>query len=202
MPTDTRAILHGHPEKGGLCFFVMEGTREGVLQKLAMHRWNGTPRVEADTALYVDAEPAQESELLEDDVEADVPWGLDKIADKEGNMMGELNGRGVDVYVWDTGIRTSHEEFGGRAVPALETFGSEPRECTDTDADCAADEHGHGTFCAAIIGGNSVGVAPNVKLHAVKVIDGPVGKLTSLHTALDWLLQQNLASSPPSSASV
>jgi len=204
MPTDTRAVAHGHPEKGGLCFFTMEGTHEGVRQKLAMHRWNGTPKVEANRALYVDAEAAEESERLE---EAGLPWGLDLIDQKSSTMdgkfesMGNHKGKGVKVYVFDTGIRTSHREFEGRAVPELETFGPKLKKCfwkikkkSWYVKDCAVDGHGHGTFCAGIIGGKNVGVAPKVGLHAVKVIDGSEGKVGSLYLAFNELLQRDLES--------
>jgi len=200
MPNNTRAVIHGHPERGGLCFFIMEGTREGVWQKLAMHRWNSTPIVETDTALYFDAqEVAQESDQLQSD---DSPWnwGLDRIDQRKKNQidnifkpMSKTGGNGVDVYVIDTGIRTSHEEFEGRAKPKLETFEGVPKDCTNTkDRDCAADTHGHGTFCAAIVGGRKSGVAKKATLHAVKVHDGTSGTSKNLHVAFDWLLSRNL----------
>mmetsp|Transcript_113723 Transcript_113723/g.226326 ORF Transcript_113723/g.226326 Transcript_113723/m.226326 type:complete len:521 (+) Transcript_113723:43-1605(+) len=195
MPNNTRALIHGHPDSGGLCFFVMEGTREGVLQKLTMHHWKNTPNVETDTAVYLD-QYGQESDKLKDDVEGDVPWGLDRIDAREGldgsfKPMSQKGGVDVHVYVMDTGIRTSHEEFGGRAVPTLETFEHVPKAC-EGDNDCAVDNNGHGTFCAAAIGGHSAGVAPQATLHAVKVHDGTNGTAKSLYLAFDWLLSQDL----------
>mmetsp|Transcript_113721 Transcript_113721/g.226314 ORF Transcript_113721/g.226314 Transcript_113721/m.226314 type:complete len:523 (+) Transcript_113721:43-1611(+) len=197
MPNNTRALIHGHPDSGGLCFFVMEGTREGVWQKLAMHRWSSTPKVETDTAVHFDAQVARESDQLRT-VGGLENWGLDRIDQRNDNLddvfepMSKTGGSGVDVYVMDTGIRTSHTEFGGRAVPKLETFEGESKECKNTDEDCAEDAQGHGTYCAAIVGGKNAGVAPQATLHAVKVHDGTNGTAKSLYLAFDWLLSQDL----------
>jgi len=177
----------------------MEGTREGVWQKLAMHRWNSTPNVETDTAVHFDAkEVALESDKLQSEGVSN--WGLDRIDQRKKTPVGDgvfepmskTGGSGVEVYVMDTGIRTSHKEFQGRAKPKLETFEGVPKECKNTDQDCAADTHGHGTYCAAIVGGTNFGVAKHATLHAVKVHNGTTGTSKTLHIAFDWLLSQNL----------
>ncbi|KAK2067851.1 hypothetical protein P8C59_001557 [Phyllachora maydis] len=77
-------------------------------------------------------------------------------------------GRGITVYVLDTGIRVTHQEFQGRAV-----WGANFVD------DVQADEHGHGTHVAATIGGATYGVAKNVNLVAVKVLDAEGGGSTS-----------------------
>ena len=69
-------------------------------------------------------------------------------------------GLGVNVYVVDTGVRTTHLEFGGRAFAA---FNARPFE------DGAGDCHGHGTHVAGIVGGVRSGVAKSVTLHSVRV---------------------------------
>src|SRR5215207_4557686 len=47
------------------------------------------------------------------------PWGLDRIDQRNRPLNGTYNynwtGSGVRVYVIDTGIRTTHTQFGGRA---------------------------------------------------------------------------------------
>jgi len=186
MPKGTRAEFRGHPENGGLCIFIMEGTREGVLEELRSHHWKATPKVETDTTGFLldDLDQGEAHTVASDAAEAlyerdDVPWGLDRIDDRTGldgrfHPMGDAGGAGVHVYVFDTGIRTSHAEFGGRATPMLEVLGHGLKECIaegHVDQDCAADHQGHGTFCAAVIGGRNFGVAPQARLHAVKVVD-------------------------------
>merc|ERR1719245_556640 len=94
-------------------------------------------------------------------------WGLDKI----GVPGRSATGSGVHVYVLDTGIRTTHKDFGGRAVPTLDlSTGGPPFPCSPGDTSCARDVHGHGTHCAGTVGGSEYGVANESTLHAVKVL--------------------------------
>ena len=79
-----------------------------------------------------------------------------------------LTGRGVDVYVLDSGIRTTHVEFGGRAKPlpdcdVADLFYGEHQN----GSDCT----GHGTHVAGTIGGKLTGVAPGVKLFSVRIVN-------------------------------
>ena len=67
----------------------------------------------------------------------------------------------MTAYVIDTGIRTSHSEFGGRAVSGFDAV----------DGGAADDCNGHGTHVAGTIGGSTYGVAKGVKLVAVRVLD-------------------------------
>ena len=91
-------------------------------------------------------------------------WGLDRIDQRESTLDGKYNmttsGDGVNAYVIDTGIRTTHKEFEGRASSDWTAYGED-----------AEDALGHGTHVAGTIGGKSFGVAPKVKLHAIKVLD-------------------------------
>jgi len=68
-------------------------------------------------------------------------------------------GSGVTVYVIDTGIRTTHNDFGGRA-----TFGY------DATGEGSGDGNGHGTHCAGTVGGTTYGIAKRANLVAVKVL--------------------------------
>jgi subtilisin family serine protease len=71
------------------------------------------------------------------------------------------SGQNVDVYVIDTGIKLTHNEFEGRAV-----WGA---NYVDSIRD---DNNGHGTHCAGTIGGATIGVARNCRLVAVRVLNG------------------------------
>ena len=52
--------------------------------------------------------------------EASPPWGLDRVDQRTLPLSASYSytatGSGVNVYIIDTGIRTSHTEFGGRAA--------------------------------------------------------------------------------------
>lgn len=56
-------------------------------------------------------------------------------------MIGE--GYGVDIYIADTGIERSHQEFNGRAAHFYTYYGSD-----------SIDVNGHGTHAAALAGTN------------------------------------------------
>jgi len=119
-------------------------------------------------------------------------WGLDRIDDRSG-LDNSYNppaggGNGVHVYVLDTGIRTTHDDFGGRAIPTIDCVGNRCVVCNG-GANCAQDKNGHGTHCAGTVGGSQSGVAKNAILHGVKVLDnGGSGQWTWYTMALDWIL--------------
>ena len=68
----------------------------------------------------------------------------------------------MNVYVLDTGIHYTHEEFEGRAHYGYDVIGDglEGRDC-----------RGHGTHCAGTIGGKTYGVAKKVTLWSVRVLN-------------------------------
>lgn len=119
------------------------------------------------------------------------PWGLRQIG-ALGNA--RRGGRGVHVYVMDTGIRTSHEEFNGRAKPLMQVQDGIATSCAGLkDEECGDDVHGHGTHVAATLGGEKCGVAAKSTLHAVKVMnDQGVGSFTSFVAGLDAVLASRM----------
>jgi subtilisin family serine protease len=104
-------------------------------------------------------------------------WGLDRIDQQSlplnNNYHYDYNGTGVRVYVLDTGIRTTHTNFGGRAFWA-----------TDCTGDGQSDNDGHGTHVAGTIGSATYGVAKNVSLYAVKICSGPTGNATCPYSVI------------------
>jgi subtilisin family serine protease len=122
-------------------------------------------------------------------------WGLDRIDSRalalDGAYDGPANGgENVHVYVLDTGIKTTHEDFASRAIPTLEVLGDGPVECNANDVLCAGDMQGHGTHCAGTIGGTAYGVAKGVTLHAVKILsDSGSGSFSWFIEALEWVVQ-------------
>ena len=94
-------------------------------------------------------------------------WGLDRI-DQRNLPLNDTyaynnNGDGVNAYVIDTGILTTHWEFRGRASNIYDAFGGDGT----TIIDC----NGHGSHVAGIIGGRTFGVAKQVQLFGVRVLD-------------------------------
>lgn len=80
----------------------------------------------------------------------------------------------------DTGIRVQHKEFGGRARCV---FNAVERET-------CADQNSHGTHVAALVGGENFGVAKNVTLHGVKVLNkNGDGTFADLLAGLDYVVK-------------
>lgn len=99
-----------------------------------------------------------------DATQSNPPWGLDRIDQRNRplNAIYTFNwtGAGVFAYVIDTGILTSHTQFGGRAANVFDAFGGNGQDC-----------NGHGTHVAGTIGGSTFGVAKSVNLRGVRVLN-------------------------------
>jgi subtilisin family serine protease len=110
-------------------------------------------------------------------------WGLDRIDQRPLPLDLTHNypndGSDVTVYIIDTGMRLDHTEYAGRAVSGYDYI--------DNDND-ATDCHGHGTHVAGTVGGTTVGVAKNVNLVAVRVLDcAGSGTYTQVISGVDWV---------------
>jgi subtilisin family serine protease len=92
-------------------------------------------------------------------------WGLDRINQRNlpvDKLYAYANdGEGVNAYVIDTGILTTHWEFQGRASN-IYNFDHE-----GNGVDC----NGHGSHVAGIIGGQTFGVAKKARLLGVRVLN-------------------------------
>ncbi|HKY27708.1 MAG TPA: S8 family peptidase [Pyrinomonadaceae bacterium] len=102
--------------------------------------------------------------MTADATQSNPPWGLDRIDQRNRplNAIYTFNwtGSGVRVYVIDTGIRTAHTQFGGRASNVFDAFGGNGQDC-----------HGHGTHVAGTVGGSTFGVAKSSLLRGVRVLN-------------------------------
>jgi len=162
----------GNPSEGGAALVIFHGTEEEL--ELFLQGRSGALAVEEDVPVAKVSHRLDSGRSLATQALNSAIWGLDRIdadqgLDQEYDNQG-LTGKGVHVYVTDTGIRTTHSDFGGRAVPSLEALGNGVVECNG-DPNCALDNDGHGTHCAGIVGGNLFGVAKEATLHAAKVLD-------------------------------
>lgn len=112
-------------------------------------------------------------------------WGLQRI----GAFERTHTGKGVHVYVLDSGIRASHVMFGGRAIAEVEAVGKWRRCADSVDTACAQDFNGHGTHAAGIVAAAGYGVAPGATVHAVKVAhESEQVSSTNLLSALDYVI--------------
>ena len=120
-------------------------------------------------------------------------WGLDRIDQRETELNDTYNytltGAGVSVYVFDSGINSSHEEFTGRIEPGFNVI---------NDAYGTEDCSGHGSHTASLIGGTTYGVAKQVKLIPVRVLNCRSGNSSSatLYTAINWVIEHHQTGVP------
>ena len=99
-------------------------------------------------------------------------------------------GEGVVVAVLDTGIDSAHPEFAGRLLPG--------QNFVDNGDATAADDNGHGTHVAGIIGAalnnaqGAAGAAPNCTILPLKVLDSTnTGTWSNIVTGVLAAIGQN-----------
>lgn len=117
-------------------------------------------------------------------IQGGVDWGLDRIDQRNlplnDDYQYQADGRGVNAYIIDSGIRISHQDFEGRA-----RHGYDAIEDDETSEDC----NGHGTHMAGLVGGRSYGVAKGAHLIGVRVLDcSGTGSVGDLIAGLDWVV--------------
>jgi subtilisin family serine protease len=118
-------------------------------------------------------------------IQSNPPKGLDRTSERllplDNQYTYGQTGLGVHAYVLDTGILTSHNEFGVRASGVFfDAFGGQGQDC-----------NGHGTHVAGTIGGTTYGIAKDVTLHAVRVLGcNGSGSESGVVAGVNWVLSQ------------
>jgi subtilisin family serine protease len=110
-------------------------------------------------------------------------WGLRRITVRnlplnDNYTYPDHAGNGTYAYVIDTGVKFTHPEFEGRVLNGP-NYSSDRGNSTDLN--------GHGTHVAGIIGSKTYGVAKNVTIVAVKVLDARgAGTVSGVIAGLNW----------------
>lgn len=125
---------------------------------------------------------------LSSGVESNATWGLDRI-DERGLQLDSVyqyntTGAGVNAYIIDTGIRADHVEFTGRVLTGTSTVG---------DLNGTNDCNGHGTHVSGTVGGTTYGVAKDVTLTPVRVLDcRGSGSWSGVIAGVDWVANNRI----------
>jgi subtilisin family serine protease len=144
-------------------------------------------RDDADVA-YIEAD----QRVSVDTTQSPATWGLDRIDQRNLPLNNAYTytptGSGVTAYIIDTGVLASHNEFGGRVGSGFTAI-NDGRGTTDCN--------GHGTHVAGTVGGTTYGVAKQVTIRPVRVLDCTGNGTTSgVIAGVDWVTGNHAAGSP------
>ena len=110
-------------------------------------------------------------------------WGLDRVDQRNlplsGSYTYNTTAAGVHAYIIDTGMLLTHSEYAGRVGNGYDAV---------TAGGNASDCNGHGTHVAGTVGGTTYGVAKDVTLHPVRVLDcGGSGTWSGVIDGMNWV---------------
>ncbi|KAH6908940.1 serine protease [Coprinopsis sp. MPI-PUGE-AT-0042] len=135
--------------------------------------------------------------------QTNAPWGIARLSSRSAlpQNPSALNftfiydpsaGAGVDIYFLDTGVRVTHQEFGGRARGGAVFAGTSQASLS---SHFPADGNGHGTHVAGTAAGSRVGVAKAASVISVKVLgdNGYVAHLDPLVPVTQYFVVERSA---------
>jgi subtilisin family serine protease len=143
--------------------------------------------------MIVSAEPDYIEEITQEETQSNAPWHLDRIDERslvlDKTYTNISKGAGVTIYIVDTGVRSTHVEFEGRASTQGFTNIYDGRGTEDCQ--------GHGTHVAATAAGKTYGVAKKAKIVSVRVLDcNGSGTKSQTIQGINWIINTHPAGVP------
>ncbi|WP_257459358.1 Ig-like domain-containing protein [Archangium lipolyticum] len=177
------------PEDTRRSITALAGAHGAQVRRTYTHALNGfTAAMSKEAARRMSTDPRvryieQERVFRQSGTQNNAIWGLDRIDQRtlplNGTYTYEYTGSGVHAYIVDTGVLSTHVEFSGRLRPGFDAIG---------DGLGTEDCRGHGTHVAGTVGGSTVGVAKDVLLHPVRVLNCEgEGTLEQVLAGIDWI---------------
>jgi serine protease len=132
----------------------------------------------------------QDSERFIVDVQGDAPsWGLDRIDQRDRPLSTtyryDTYASNVHAYIIDTGIRSTHADLAGRVASGFTSV---------NDGNGTNDCNGHGTHVAGTVGGTTYGVAKEVRLYPVRVLNcSGSGSTSGVIAGVEWVTTNHVS---------
>jgi subtilisin family serine protease len=162
-------------ERGGTMLYTYTGVLKGFAARMSEQAAEALRR--NPNVAYVE----QDQEVTLAATQSNATWGIDRIDQRNRPLSGtytyNTTASNVYVYIIDTGILTSHTQFGGRAANVYDAFGGSGTDC-----------NGHGTHVAGTVGGSTYGVAKGARLRGVRVLNcSGSGSWSGIIAGMDWV---------------
>lgn len=165
----------------GIAVQVSKNSLEGLIKDSQISR------VEEDSRINISTKKTANQPSISQQPSQTIPWGISKIqADKTFDLAAANK---IKVGVIDSGIELNHPDLVDNIKGGFNTI---------KHGDSYNDDYGHGTHVAGIIAANNntigvVGVAPQVELYAIKILDSNGnGYLSDLIEGIDWSIKKKL----------
>jgi subtilisin family serine protease len=166
---------------------IKYGAKVGYKYTSALHGFSVTATEAQAKQLAADPNVASVQVSHKFTVSDVASWGLDRVDQKDlpldKTYTPTNGGEGVTAFIIDTGVRATHETFGGRVKGGFDAI--------DGD-DNPDDGFGHGTHVAGTIGGTEYGLAKAVNIVPVRVLgDDGSGTTEQVVAGIDWVTKNH-----------